>query len=143
MTKGTSSRDGIWVRGVCQACGSKDRMLYEAAELLVCPECYRTWSQAHPVTQACDDCGSTGNVWRDPVSRKNEYFCATCHGKRGKVFTNRWSTYARQSKGLGIRQKVECAVADGTCKGEVRWRSEAKTSLCNRHAGKEGSGPNG
>lgn len=145
MTQGTVSREGLYVYGTCSVCGSSEVLVYEtdAETGLVCASDYRIWSKRHPVVQACDDCGATGNVWRDPVSRKNEYYCATCHGNRGKVFTNRWSTYAREGYTLGIHDKAQCEAAGyGTeCWGEVKWRGSDNRLLCNKHAGKQSAGP--
>lgn len=145
--QGTDSMVGRYVRGTCAlqhlADGGEDVLLYEAGDLLVCADHYRVWSKTQEQKQPCDTCGATGNVWRDPVSRKNVYLCINCHDPE-HLFQNRWADwYVRESKPLGLRERVKCAVADNNCRGEVKWRSSANASLCNRHAGREGVGPNG
>jgi hypothetical protein len=144
--EGTDSRVGRWVRGTCAVDGEGQVLLYETDEEtgLVCATHYRSWSVANPVKQACDNCGSTGNVWRDPVHRRNEYLCINCHDP-DTLFQNRWANKVRESKPLGIHAKAECAVGSGIteCKGEIKWRSAYNMLLCNRHAGKTGVGPNG
>lgn len=145
MTAGTDSRVGRWVRGRCQACGEEDALLYEAAGSLVCAADYRTWAAAHPTSQACDVCGDTGNVWRDPLTRKNEYLCIKHHDPDA-LFQNRWANKVRQSEKLGVRARAVCEFAGyGTeCKGEVKPRGQFQGRLsCNKHAGKQGVGPNG
>jgi hypothetical protein len=132
------------VRGTCAACGEEDALLYDAGGDLVCAADYRKYAVTHPVPQACDSCGATGNVWRDPLTRKNEYLCIKCHDPEA-LFQNRWANKVRESTALGMREKVVCAAAGyGTdCKGEVKYRGAFRKSLCNKHAGKQGVGPNG
>lgn len=142
---GTDSMLMRWVRGTCQACGEKDALLYACADRLVCAGDYRAYAAAHPTEQACDSCGSTGNVWRDPLTRKNEYLCIKCHDPSA-LFQNRWANKVRESTRLGQREKVVCEFAGyGTeCKGEIKPRGQFKGRLsCNKHAGKQGVGPNG
>ena len=141
--KGTVSQLGVWVRGTCGACGEKDALLYEAADRLVCASDYRSWSAAHPTTQACDSCGSTGNVWRDPLHRRNEYLCIKCHDPEA-LFQNRWANKVRESLPINSARRAVCGVAGITdCRGEIKWRSAFNMELCNKHAGKQGVGPNG
>lgn len=144
--KGTNSRLGQYVRGDCAVCGAVNVLVYETDEEtgLVCASDYRRWSYSNPVKQACDNCGSTGNVWRDPVHRRNEYLCINCHDPEA-LFQNRWADKARVSVPLNPAARPVCALSDyGTeCRGEVKWRSALGMSVCNKHAGKQGVGPNG
>jgi hypothetical protein len=134
---------GVWVRGTCTACGEDDALLYEAGEDLVCAADYRVYAPTHPVPQACDTCGATGNVWRDPLTRKNEYLCIKCHDPAA-LFQNRWANKVRESTRLGQRERITCGAAGITeCKGEIKWRGGYNMLLCNKHAGKQGVGPNG
>jgi hypothetical protein len=141
---GTDSLVKRWVRGTCATCGDEDVLLYEAGEDLICAADYRTYAVTHPISQTCDRCGATGNVWRDPLHRRNEYLCIKCHDPEA-LFQNRWANKVRESTALGMREKVVCAAAGyGTdCKGEVKYRGAFRKSLCNKHAGKQGVGPNG
>lgn len=141
--EGTCSRVGQWVVGDC-ACGAVDTLVYDIDPgVLSCAGCYRVWSLAHPPKQACDECGDDGNVWRDPVHRRNEYLCIKCHDPES-LFQNRWANRVRQSSPLGVRAKVVCGAAGITeCKGEVKWRGAFNMLVCNKHAGKTGVGPNG
>lgn len=150
MKVGTVSRTGQYVRGDCERPEPEGHalgvLLYLIGEedVLVCAEHYRRWAQTQKHVEVCDECGADF-AWRDPLTRKNEFFCAKCHAKHGTVFANRWADKARQSTALGFREKVQCAAAGyGTdCKGEIKWRGAHNKSLCNRHAGKQGVGPNG
>lgn len=140
---GTDSRESRWVRGVCALCTDTDVLVYVCGDHLRCAGCTREWVKEHPTAQACDKCGATGNVWRDPLHRRNEYLCIKCHDPEA-LFQNRWANKVRESK--PIRDAgVRCAAAGhGTdCKGERKWRSGYKMTLCNKHAGKQGVGPNG
>ena len=146
MRLGTDHRQKQIVAGTCERCTAPDQILYlqESSDKLVCASCYRATTTGHE--QECDNCGSTGNVWRDPVHRRNEYLCIRCHDPE-HLFQNRWAAAGRVNQGwtLGLREKVQCALKDrGTeCKGEVKWRSAMGMSACNKHAGKPGVGPNG
>lgn len=141
---GTDSRVMRWVKGTCQACGDDDVLVYVCAGRLVCAVDYRTYAAAHPTSQACDSCGSTGNVWRDPLHRRNEYLCIKCHDPEA-LFQNRWADKVRESKPINESRRAVCAARGrGTeCKGETKWRGSFKMELCNKHAGKQGVGPNG
>lgn len=138
---GSCSRTGQYVRGDC-ACGARDELVYDTGESLVCASCYRRWAKAHPQKQACDKCGSTGNVWRDPIPRKNEYLCVRCHDPEA-LFVNRWANKVRESTPLGLRERVTCELAGyGTaCKGEVRWVNALGYSVCNFHRGRKSANP--
>jgi hypothetical protein len=141
--KGTVSRLGVWVRGTCAVCGDDDVLVYEAGEDLVCAADYRVYATTHPVPQPCDTCGATGNVWRDPLTRKNEYLCIKHHDPEA-LFQNRWANKVRESSALGQRERIQCGAAGITeCKGEIKWRGGYNMLLCNKHAGKQGVGPNG
>ncbi len=140
---GTVSRDGVYVRGRCEQCGDDDVLVYDAAGTLVCAADYRTWARANPPQQACDECGAIGNVWRDPIPRKNEYKCVRCHTP-DSLFQNRWANKARFSTPIRPDKRAKCDASGVTeCKGEVKYRSAMRMSLCNKHAGKTGVGPNG
>lgn len=144
---GTVSRIGQYVRGDC-ACGETDTLVYDSYDdpTLMCAACARVRSNANPREEMCDSCGA-GPAWRDPVTRKNEFFCARCHAANGTVFQNRWSPYkARESKPIhdGAPRAVCAMKGYGTeCKGEVKWRGPLNMQACNKHAGKTGVGPNG
>lgn len=117
--------------------------MYDTDGPYVCAACYRVWAAANPLTQACDKCGDTGNVWRDPIHRRNEYLCVRCHDPAA-LFQNRWANRVRESKPLGIHPKAKCGAAGITdCRGEIKWRGSFNMLLCNKHAGKTGVGPNG
>lgn len=143
VLEGTDSRVSRWVRGSCGHCGDEDVLLYEAGGILVCADARRSWAVENPLRQACDSCGDTGNVWRDPLHRRNEYLCIKCHDPEA-LFQNRWANAVRQSEPLGVREHIKCSVAGITeCKGEIKWRGPFNMLLCNKHAGKQGVGPNG
>ena len=110
---------------------------------LVCASGYRKWTRTQPpIKQSCDKCGAVGNVWRDPIPRKNEYLCVKCHNPEA-LFLNRWANKARQSEPLSKERRAVCVAAGyGTeCKGEVKPRGgqHKGMQLCNKHAGKKGS----
>lgn len=143
---GTVFRVGQIVRGQCESCGSEDRLLYDSFDdpTLMCTDCSaRRGKAAGKRLEICDECGTTP-AWRDPITRKNEFFCRECHAKHGTVFQNRWANKARVSKPLR-NSGIKCA-AKGyghDCKGELKWRGGFNMILCNFHAGKKGVGPNG
>lgn len=140
---GTDSREMRWVKGVCAWCSDADVLVYVCGDDLRCAGCTREWVKEHPTVQACDSCGSTGNVWRDPLHRRNEYLCIKCHDPDA-LFQNRWANKVRESKPLNDWRTAKCGVAGITeCKGEIKWRSAFNMQLCNKHAGKQGVGPNG
>jgi hypothetical protein len=148
VLKGTVFRVGQIVRGDCEdpACRETDAVLYDTLDdpTLLCVWHSRARSKATPRSQACDRCGSTGNVWRDPVHRRNEYLCINCHDPES-LFQNRWANKVRQSSPLhdGPPRAVCAAAGYGTeCKGEIKWRGAHNMSLCNKHAGKQSAGPN-
>lgn len=145
--KGTVSRIGQWVRGTCSKCGQEDALLYDDYDdpTLLCNDCSHARIRARGQrNEQCDapDCDAPF-AWRDPLSGKNEFFCAQHHAEHGTVFQNRWANSAREGRVLGLREKVKCALAGrGTdCKGEIKYRSAEKMSICNKHAGKTSSGP--
>lgn len=143
--EGTSSKDGRWVRGDC-ACGEVNALVYnhpDDTQKLICAWCYREAVKGRKVVETCDECGVEG-AWRDPLSGKNEFYCAQCHGKRGTVFQNRWSDTTREGRTLNLHPKAVCFAANkGTdCKGEIKPRSAFNGELiCNKHAGKTSAGP--
>jgi hypothetical protein len=144
---GTVQRLAQYVRGDCPLDPpghAEDVLVYEAGGVLMCADHKRAHARANPTPQECDSCGATGNVWRDPVHRRNEYLCIKCHDPES-LFQNRWADKARESKALGVRGKAVCDAAGyGTdCKGEVKPRGGAFKGrlLCNKHAGKQSVGP--
>lgn len=146
MRLGTCFRENRIVRGTCESCGDTGALLYDhwSDEQLVCAGCQRVRAYAYPTKQACDRCGSTGNVWRDPIPRKNEYLCESCHDPEA-MFQNRWAPAVREGATLGVHPKAECfARGHGTdCKGEIKPRGGQHRGrlLCNKHAGKTSAGP--
>jgi hypothetical protein len=145
--RGTVSRLQRYVRGDCEwpeGCAEQEPLLYDsdADDLLLCVWHSRQRAKDNPRIERCDDCGQ-GPAWRDPLSGKNEFFCAACHGKRGAVFQNRWSTTVRTGRELNIHDKAKCELEGyGTeCKGEVKWRGALDMLACNHHAGKKSAGP--
>lgn len=127
LRKGTCSRVGQWVRGDCP-CGETDVLLYDAPDdgALVCNACVRL----RPVDtrQACDKCGAKGNVWRDPIPRRNEYLCMGCHDPEA-LFINRWANKVRESAALGYSRASEVRAGCVGCglrrRGAVRFEHEA------------------
>lgn len=81
--EGTSFADERIVRGDCENAGCQETgvLLYSHSsdDALLCPDCSRRRARANPIPQTCDECGATGNVWRDPVHRRNEYLCINHH----------------------------------------------------------------
>ena len=142
--RGTDFLLGQIVRGECGDCHEDGLLLYDTPlpheQRLVCNTCVRLYPRDR--RQPCDKCGARGNVWRDPIPRKNVYLCVQCHDPEA-MFVNRWANKARESKALGIRQRPACAAAGyGTdCKGEVRWDSKQRMSLCNFHRGRRSANP--
>ncbi len=146
---GTCFRVGQIVRGTCTQCGDgPDVLLYDLDwddPTLVCASCGRAAAVARKrePRQPCDECGAVGNVWRDPIGRKNRYLCVRHHDPEA-LFQNRWANKARESKPLRNVGLVCGAKGYGTdCKGELKWRTAYGMTLCNKHAGKTGVGPNG
>lgn len=146
--RGTCSRVDRYVRGDC-GCGERGTLVYDHPDdtgdmPLVCAGCYRRAVAGRKHEEACDRCGATG-AWRDPITGKNDFYCAQCHAKAGRVFQNRWAgAEARMGRVLGVHDKAVCFAADkGTeCKGEIKPRSAFGGQLiCNKHAGKQSSGP--
>jgi hypothetical protein len=128
-------------RDTCPQCQSSEQLLYlleptDESLGLACPECIRKAERGINRTTPCDDCGKPG-AWRDPKTRRNEYFCGVCHVKHNPqgVFLNRW--FVRQSEPHSLGRKVKCAVADNNCRGEVKPSGPGAQLLCRRHAGKK------
>lgn len=144
--KGTVHRIGQVVRGACASCSRDDNpLLYDTLDdpTLLCSDCSAKRGKAHAKEpkQPCDSCGATGNVWRDPIHRRNEYLCINCHDPEA-LFQNRWANKVRESKPLRNSGIVCAAKGYGTdCKGELKWRTAAGMILCNFHAGKKSAGP--
>lgn len=144
--KGTVSRLGRYVRGQCEVdgCPEDDALLYDSWDdsTLMCAPHSRRRAKDVKHVERCDKCGRE-NAWRDPLSGKNEFFCAQCHAENGTVFQNRWADRARVGRVLGLRERVKCEAAGygSDCKGEIKYRSAQKMTLCNGHAGKKSAGP--
>lgn len=141
--RGTDFLLGQVVRGECGDCHAPDALLYDTpppAVGLVCATCNRKYPR--DTRQPCDRCGHRGNVWRDPIPRKNEYLCLRCHDPEA-LFQNRWANKVRQSEPLGQRERVRCELRGyGTdCKGEVRWDTKLRLHACNFHRGKKSANP--
>lgn len=144
--RGTDFLFGQVVRGACGDCDALDVLLYDtpppAEQRLVCSGCVRLYP--HDCRQPCDTCGARGNVWRDPISRKNEYLCVRCHDPEA-LFQNRWANKAREGFVLGLRERPRCELAQynpGTpCAGEVRYDSALRLQACNRHRGRKSANP--
>lgn len=137
-------------RGSCAQCGAEG-LLYrmeptDPESPLVCPRCSQAWSREVGIRQQlCDNDPEHGPAWRNPYTRRNEYFCVNCHATSGDgVIQNRYAgatVEPRYSKPLGVRGKAKCAAAHvpGTkqCRGEVKPRGQGGVLLCNAHAGKQ------
>jgi len=67
--------------GPCAQCGDTNlATIYDG----LCASCERKRVRNNPKrTQACDACGQSG-AFRNPATRRNEYFCASCHAKTGE-----------------------------------------------------------
>lgn len=132
--KGTDSLERRWVRGDC-ACGEVNALLYELEGALLCAECYRR-DTTRDREETCEGCGG-GPAWRDPITRRNEFYCAKCHASRGMVFQNRWARASEdtvaQSMPISDRRE-KCEVRDSSCFGQTKPR--AGRVLCDKHAGK-------
>jgi hypothetical protein len=136
-------------QGSCALCGAEGLLYREEPtvedSLLVCPACVRRHAAEVGVRQQlCDNDPEHGPAWRNPYTRRNEYFCGNCHAQTKEgVLQNRYATAARYSKPLGVRGRALCVAAGvvGTkpCQGEVKPRGASGALLCNGHAGKQSS----
>lgn len=124
---------------VCPRCDTPGQLLYQleptdAALGLACASCCRRYgATVHRVT-LCDTCGAPG-AWRNPFTRRDEYFCANHHAASGDgVVLNKW--FPRVSNPHSQGRRVQCAVRSNDCRGEVKPRGPAAQLLCTRHAGK-------
>lgn len=140
--KGTVSRVGQFVRGDC-ACGAEDVLVYDSYDddTLMCADCSRKRSLANPRVEVCDDCGESP-AWRDPIAEGGKVFrCARCHGEAGTYLPNRWAPKSRMLNNTGV-PRAQCEMRGITdCRGEIKYRSALRMQACNKHAGKESSGP--
>lgn len=137
-------------RGDCPRCATPGQLLYlddlTEDDEKVCARCIRAVADPKGRQQLCDNDPAHGPAWRNPYTRRNEYFCGRCHAATEEgVVQNRWarvndSVEARYSRPLGVRDQVLCEARNvpGTkpCKGEVKPRSGGRFMLCNQHAGK-------
>lgn len=64
----------------CAECGTVVNRVFDG----LCASCSRDLASRTPFRGTpCDGCGRPGAV-RNPSSKKNEYFCVSCHGERGE-----------------------------------------------------------
>lgn len=137
--RGTIQRDKHYVYATCERCSAQDVLVYERGDMLLCAEDTRRWIAANPAKQACDRCGDTRNVLRDPSHRRNEYLCTSCHTDDGFVATDTVTGRAFVSavtppKLLSPRVKCEAAGYGSSCDDNVKPRSSwGGKSLCNTH----------
>lgn len=113
---------------------------------LLCAHCFRALADPREYPTLCDNDPEHGRAWRNPYTRRNEYFCGPCHAKTPEgVVQNRWARVVdgvgvRESLPLGVRLRPECEAkgVDRTqpCQGQVKPRGSAGVSLCDQHAGK-------
>lgn len=136
--------------GVCSLCATADVNLYEQRPpvegILLCAYCLRGVADYRDNPTLCDNDPSHGKAWRNPFTRRNEFFCGPCHARTPEgVVQNRWaragdSTEARISLPLGVRERDLCEAkgVPGTkpCSGQVKPRGTAGAALCDYHAGK-------
>lgn len=129
-------RAAFWAdppRGTCTGCGDEDVILHQGD---VCANCYRQASnrdQPYP----CDRCGQ-GKAFRDPVHRRDEYLCQTCHledgyvpGERAMITRVQARVGATHSQG---RREPCIAAGHGTaCKGQIKPRGKLGV-LCDFHS---------
>jgi hypothetical protein len=137
--------------GGCSLCHARDVNVFprhpaDPESELLCAQCYRGVTDYRDYPTLCDNDPDHGRAWRNPFTRRNEYFCAACHAKTPEgVVQNRWARVVdgigvRESAPLGVRKRVECA-AKGVagvkpCQGQVKPRGTEGVSLCDQHAGK-------
>lgn len=116
-------------RYACGSCGTLCNRLFEEW----CAACYRAWAQVNQPKPTCEECGTVGAAWRDPIRETSDgkIKCGSCHAKTGQVFQNRWAAPAV----MNVQPRAVCeANAYGQCEGSVKPRGGAM--LCNAHAGK-------
>lgn len=64
----------------CERCRATTNTIFDD----LCASCARDKIKATPFAGTpCDGCGRNGAV-RNPKTKKNEYFCVSCHGERGE-----------------------------------------------------------
>lgn len=138
------------VVGTCRLCLVEGAILHaqRGADLepTLCATCYRGVVDYRDNVTLCDNDPAHGKAWRNPYTRRNEYFCGNCHALTPEgVVQNRWAratdgVEARVSLPLGVRQRELCAAkgVPGTkpCHGQVKPRGSIGANLCDQHAGK-------
>lgn len=74
--------------GPCQECGATNlQRLFDhpfIPDRSVCAACYRPTARRNQAQQPCDKCGAVP-AWRNPATKRNEYFCRPCHAETGDV----------------------------------------------------------
>ncbi len=112
----------------------------------LCSGCFRGVADPRDHPTLCDNDPDHGRAWRNPFTRRNEFFCAPCHAKTPEgVVQNRWARVVdgigvRESLPLGVRERQLCAAkgVEGVkpCQGQVKPRGTEGVALCDQHAGK-------
>lgn len=133
-------------RGTCELCSTEGVSLFDHHERKLCALCLRGVADWRDNPTLCDNDPDHGKAWRNPYTRRNEFFCGPCHAKTPEgVIQNRWARVedrieARVSLPLGVRERELCAASSvpGTkpCRGQVKPRGTTGASLCDQHAGK-------
>lgn len=129
----------VRAQGDCPRCQQPGQLLYHYEPTdpslgLACPQCIRARASRVDRTTPCDICGAPG-AWRNPYTRRNEYFCGSHHAASGDgVVLNKW--FPRVSNPLNAGRRPKCAVADNSCRGEVKPRGPGAQQLCTHHAGR-------
>lgn len=135
--------------GSCALCHSEGRVFTTRTGgngPLLCATCYRGVVDWRENVTLCDNDPDHGKAWRNPYTRRNEFFCGNCHALTPEgVVQNRWAraedgVEPRVSQPLGVRERELCEAkgVPGTkpCQGQVKPRGTAGAALCDYHAGK-------
>ena len=123
-------------RGTCTSCGAEDELLDD--DPARCADCRRKTANRHQAEMfyPCDKCGTEAAV-RDPLHRRDEYLCLTCHKEAGYEPTERAMVFKTQAR-VGVKHSMgrtsTCilAAAGTPCGGEVKQRGK-HGEICNRH----------
>jgi hypothetical protein len=136
--------------GSCSLCQTEGYVFHRDRDddesPMLCTQCYRGVADYRDYPTLCDNDPTHGKAWRNPFTRRNEFFCGACHAKTDEgVVQNRWAratdgTDARVSLPLGVRERALCeakgVVGVAPCKGQVKPRGSQGVPLCDQHAGK-------
>lgn len=92
--------------GPCAVCCDDNLLkMYELDGQRMCASCYRAMARRVSArhSQPCDRCRKSG-AYRNPVHRRNEYLCSTCHGADDTplVLTSSVAHLAAPCKGADI-----------------------------------------